>query len=175
MERKLPLGIFFFKMQTKERTPLTVIPNNVYMGFLGGFITIMILALFTQMSANIWLMAPFGASCVLVYALWDAPLSQPRNVIGGHFISTFIGLVMFHLLGNSIWAIALGVGLSISCMVLTKTTHPPAGADPIVVIMAGSSWSFLFFPALFGAISIVLMALIINNLSPNRKYPKFWM
>lgn len=165
---------FIGKMITSERSPLIIWPHNVFMGFLGGFLTILLLSVLTQFSDSLWLMAPFGASCVLLYGLWDAPLSQPRNIIGGHFISTFIGLLVYHNIGDSNWAIALAVGLSISAMVITKTTHPPAGADPIVVIMAGSSWSFLYFPALFGAVVIVLLGLIINNLHPSRRYPKFW-
>ena len=53
-------------------------------GFIGGFIAISLLVFFAKYSGNLWIAAPFGASCVLVFGLWNAPLSQPRNVIGGH-------------------------------------------------------------------------------------------
>lgn len=168
-------GIYWGKMITQARSPLKALPINAAMGFLGGFITIYLLATLTSLSSNMWLMAPFGASCVLAFCVWDAPLSQPRNIIGGHFISTLIGLIAFHVFGQDTWVISLGVGLAIALMVLTKTTHPPAGADPIVVILAGSSWDFLLFPTLFGSIVVVVAALIINNFKMDRQYPKFWI
>jgi CBS-domain-containing membrane protein len=70
---------------------------------------------------------------------------------------------------------ALSVGLAISLMILTRTTHPPAGADPLVVFMAGSGWSFLLTPVLAGSVIIVLVALLVNNLDKNRHYPTFWL
>ena len=79
------------------------------------------------------LIAPFGASCVLVFALPQSPLAQPRNVIGGHMISTLVGLCAYHLIGASPLSFGLAVGLAIAAMLLTAPLHPPAGADPIVV------------------------------------------
>lgn len=165
---------FIAKMGGKERSPLKVSLKTAAIGFIGGFIAIGLLALLTNLTETVWLMAPFGASCVLVFIAWDAPLSQPRNIIGGHFISAASGLLLFHLFGNEFWVIALGVGLAIALMHLTRTTHPPAGANPIVVIMAGSSWSFLLNPVLIGSMMIVVVALLINNLDAQRQYPKFW-
>ncbi|MBJ3787765.1 HPP family protein, partial [Bacillus sp. OA1] len=106
---------------------------------------------------------------------WNAPLSQPRNIIGGHLISTFIGLSIYHLFGNEYWTIALAVGMAIAVMMLTRTTHPPAGADPIIVILGANSWSYLVTPVLIGSVVIVVIALFINNMSSKRSYPTFWM
>lgn len=125
---------------------------------LGGFITILSLAMLTAQLDRLLLIAPFGASCVLVFALPESPLAQPRNVIGGHFISTLVGLGVLSLLGAGPVAFALGVGLAISAMMLTRTLHPPAGADPIVVMLAGASWPFLFTPVLLGTVFIVVLA-----------------
>jgi len=100
----------------------------------GGFLAILALASARAgLGANV-LIAPFGASCVLVFAIPQSPLAQPRNVIGGHMISTAAGLLVFYLLGQTPLAFALGVGLAVTAMLLTGTVHPPAGADPIVVI-----------------------------------------
>jgi len=167
--------LFLGKMKGSGKSPLKILPKNAFIGTLGGFIAIAILALLTDLTLEAWIMAPFGASCVLAFGVWDAPLSQPRNIIGGHLISTFVGLAMFHLFGQGFIVMAAGVGLAIGIMMLTKTTHPPAGANPLVVITAGSSWSFIFTPVLIGAIVIVLVALIINNLDEKRKYPTFWI
>lgn len=165
---------YFAKMRGRGRSTLKVVPRNAVIGALGGFLAIAILALLTHWTSNVWIMAPFGASCVLAFGVWDAPLSQPRSIIGGHMISTFTGLVLVHLFGQSIWVMAAGVGLAIGLMMLTKTTHPPAGADPLVVITASSSWSFLFAPVLIGSVLVAAAALLINNLDKKRRYPTFW-
>jgi len=167
---------YLSKMRGKGRSPLQVNMKDVSTGFIGGTITIFILALLTSATSTPWLIASFGASCVLAFGVWNSPLSQPRNIIGGHFISTFVGLMVYHLFGNEPWSIALGVGLAIAAMMLTKTTHPPAGADPIIVMLGSShSWGFLFTPVLTGCIVIVLVALLINNLRSDRNYPVFWI
>lgn len=158
----------------KNRTPLTWSVKNIVIGFIGGFITIFLLSFLDDFSVLTWFMAPFGASCVLAYAAWESPLSQPRNIIGGHFIATLVGLIVLHTLGSSHLAIGLAVGLAIAATMITKTVHPPAGADPIIVILAGSSWSFLLTPVLLGSVIIVILAIIINRLF-KRDYPKFWI
>ncbi|TYR80913.1 HPP family protein [Priestia megaterium] len=166
---------YFSKMKTSAKSPLKVDMKDAATGLIGGFISILVLAILTNATSTPWLMAPFGASCVLAFGVWNAPLSQPRNIIGGHFISTFVGLSMYHLFGNHPWTLALGVGLAIALMMITKTTHPPAGANPLVVIIGASSWSYLFTPVLIGAVVIVIVALIVNNLRSNRSYPTFWI
>lgn len=135
---------------------------------LGGFLTILALANLGTSLGSPLLIAPFGASCVLVYALPQSPLAQPRNVIGGHFVSTAIGLLTLALLGNGPEAVAAGVGLAIAAMVLTRTLHPPAGADPIVVALAGASWPFLFVPILLGTLVIVLLAKLYGRIAFRR-------
>ncbi|WP_223067582.1 HPP family protein [Paenibacillus caui] len=162
-------------MNGAGRSPLKVLPRNAAIGAVGGFIAIAILAVLTDFTPEVWIMAPFGASCVLAFGVWDAPLSQPRNIIGGHVVSTLTGLTLYHLFGKGTLIMAIGVGLAIGLMMLTRTTHPPAGADPLVVIMAGSGWSFLFAPVLIGAVVIVLVALLVNNLDNKRRYPTFWL
>ncbi|ANS74389.1 hypothetical protein AWM70_07180 [Paenibacillus yonginensis] len=169
------ISAYFMKMKGKGKSPLQINYGDAFTGFIGGFAAILALVLLTNYTSSTWLMAPFGASCVLAFGLWNAPLSQPRNVIGGHFISTLIGLLALYIFGDSPWSIALAVGLAIAAMMLTKTTHPPAGADPIVVIMGHFTFGYLFYPVVSGSIIIVLLALIINNLRDNRQYPTFWV
>lgn len=166
---------YLSKMKGKGRSPLQINVKDAITGLIGGFLTIFALILLTNMTSAVWLMAPFGASCVLAFGLWNAPLSQPRNIIGGHFVSTFVGLAFYHLFGDEPWAIGLAVGLAIAVMMLTKTTHPPAGADPLVVMLGHYSWSYLITPVLTGAVIIVFLALLINNLRSNRNYPTFWI
>ncbi|OAB44072.1 HPP family protein [Paenibacillus antarcticus] len=166
---------YFSKMRGRGRSSLQVNVKDTLTGFVGGFITISALVLLTNMTSSVWLMAPFGASCVLAFGMWNAPLSQPRNIIGGHLISTFVGLATYTMFGNAPWVIGLAVGLAIAFMMLTKTTHPPAGADPLIVILGAYSWSYLVTPVLLGSLIIVFFALILNNLRSNRQYPTFWI
>lgn len=175
IEKKLVHVKYFSKMKGNGRSPLQFNVKDFVTGLTGGFLTIFTLIYLTKMTATEWLMAPFGASCVLIFSAWNAPLSQPRNIIGGHVVSTFIGLLIYQLFGNEPWAIALAVGLAIAMMMLTKTTHPPAGADPLVVMFGAYNWSFLISPVLIGSIIIVIFALLINNLRSNRSYPTFWI
>ncbi|WP_336789905.1 HPP family protein [Paenibacillus sp. MMO-177] len=122
---------------------------------IGAFAAVLILFLFENTTGLALLMAPFGASCVIVFALSDSPLAKPRNVVGGHVISTITGLTLLHVFGQHAWTLAAGVALSIMLMQVTKTLHPPAGADPLVVILAGAGWSFLLTPVLAGALLLV--------------------
>ncbi len=138
---------------------------------IGGFVTIYVLSRLSAGLGVLMLVAPFGASCVLVFALPQSPLAQPRNVIGGHLISSLIGVVVFALLGAHPLTYAVAVGLAISAMQITGTLHPPAGADPIVVLAAGASWKFLLTPILAGTVLIVLVAYGYHRFVSRRQYP----
>jgi CBS-domain-containing membrane protein len=130
--------------------------------------------LLAQLTADfhtVLLIAPFGASCVLVFALPQSPLAQPRNVIGGHLVSTAVGLATFSLMGVHPLSFGVAVGIAIATMELTGTLHPPAGADPIVVLLAKASWAFLISPVLTGAIAIVVLAFVYHRAISRRRYP----
>lgn len=161
----------------KSITPLKSSPQDAFIGFVGGVAAIYILLLLTKWSGNLFIMAPFGASCVLAFGVWDSPLSQPRNIVGGHIISSFVGIFFHRFFGSSMLLTAIAVGIAISLMILSKTTHPPAGADPLVILLGSSTvgWSYLLTPVLSGALVIVIVGLVVNNLAKGRKYPKFWL
>jgi CBS-domain-containing membrane protein len=142
-----------------DRKPLSVLIEGA-----GAFLTILLLAELTAWAGVPLLIAPFGASCVLVFALPQSPLARPRNVIGGHLISATIGLLALQVLGPSPLAYAVSVGLATMAMVLTDTVHPPAGANPIVVILAGAGWSFLLTPVLAGTVLIVAVGMVFHRL-----------
>ncbi len=123
----------------------------------------------------------FGASAVLVYGAIKSPLAQPRNLVGGHILSAVIGVACFQLFGNTIWiASALAVSLAIVAMLATKTLHPPGGATALIAVIGGAKVHSLGFfyalvPAGAGAVILLFVALLVNNLSRNRKYPEFWL
>ncbi|WP_406871196.1 HPP family protein [Thioclava sp. 'Guangxiensis'] len=161
------------------RAPMPPRPSvaKVLAAFTGGTIGIGALALLTSQYNAHLLMAPFGASCVLLFATPDVPLAQPRNVIGGHFFASLIGLIAAHYL-PVIGPLELGVavGLAIALMQVTRTLHAPAGADPLVIMLMGKAvpWTFLLTPVLAGSVILVLIALIVNNVERNSKWPKYW-
>lgn len=150
----------------------------ILMAGLGGMIAISIAALMSARLDQVLVLGSFGASCVILFAYPDAPFAQPRNVIGGHFLSSVIGLLIVALLGVSWWGLGLAVGLAIAVMMFTRTVHPPAGSNPVIVWLAAShgalNWQFLWFPTLFGAMVITVVALVYNNLTREGKYPKYW-
>ncbi|NOI15035.1 HPP family protein [Vibrio hepatarius] len=110
-----------------------------------------------SMSEVALVMAPFGATTVLVFGVPDSPLAQPKNVIFGHLLTAIIGVAFTQYVGVTPLTLALATGLGVSVMLLTKTTHPPAGANPMLIMLAGQGWSFIFTPVLIGAVLIVLV------------------
>lgn len=160
-----------------RRHPLPPKPNlnHVVASAVGGAVAIGAVAFLTEVTGWPWLMAPFGASAVLVFGLPDSPLAQPRNVIGGHLLTTLVGLAFLTAFGASWWSAALAVAVAIAAMQLTRTVHPPAGANPLVVMALGASWEFLINPVLSGAVVIVLVAVLVNNATPKRSYPTYWI
>ncbi|MFT4249101.1 MAG: HPP family protein [Pseudomonas sp.] len=145
---------------------------------LSSFGTIVAIALaggISVLSGIPWLMAPFGASCVLAFGVPDSPLAQPRAIVGGHLVATMVGLAVGAWLGDGWIACALGVGLALAAMQITRTVHAPAGADPLVVIVGHAPVSYLVSPVLAGSLVVVLTAWLVNNIRSARSYPKYWI
>jgi len=142
--------------------------------WLGGFIAISLVAGLADSLEMMLVLGSFGASCVLLFGFPEAPFSQPRNLIAGHFLSSVVGLIFLTLCGPTWWSVALAVGTAIALMMATRTVHPPAGSNPVIVFLIQPGWDFLLFPTLTGALLLALVALIYNNLSRSDKYPKYW-
>ena len=140
----------------------------------GAFVTIALLALFAQHSGLALMMGSFGATCIMVFGFSDAPFAQPRNVIAGHLLSTLSGLIFLNVAGAQWWSMALAVACAIAVMMATRTTHPPAASNPVIVMLLKPGWDFLLTPTLTGAVFIVLVALVYNNLQAEKQYPKYW-
>ena len=138
---------------------------NALFSSLGAFVCIGFLAyLNSSIDGAIWLIPPFGASMVLVMAVYDSPLAKPKNLILGHILSALSGVIIFYLLGNTFISLGLGVALAVFVMMMTNTVHPPAGANPIIVILTGQSISFVFLPVAVGTFIIVVFAYLYNRL-----------
>ncbi|MCG6145328.1 HPP family protein [Leptospira bandrabouensis] len=120
------------------------------------------------------LIGSFGATAVLLFAVPEAPLSQPRNLIGGHLISATIAVILVAIFGTNFFTIGFSVGLSIFVMYLTHTLHPPGGATALIGVIGGVGIDFIIFPVLIGVLILLVNALVVNNFVHHRKYPVVW-
>jgi len=118
-----------------------------------------------------FLIAPFGASCVLLFGVPKSPLAQPANVIGGHMLATVVTLVLRSFLPPDWWAIAIAVGVVIGLMVAFRLTHPPAGATPVVIMLSDPGPIFLLVPMLAGTVALVAIAYVVHHMPPKTAYP----
>ena len=100
---------------------------------------------------------------------------RPKNVFFGHLITSLVGvLILYFLPVDQFLQIAIAVGLGIFFMILLGVTHPPAGGNPIVIILGAVSYDFLLNPIIFGSIIIIVYAIILNRFILKKKYPSNW-
>ena len=158
----------------KRTTPLVSPPPlDVILTWLGAFLGITAIALFAH-QYELPVVASFGASAVLIYGVPDAPLSQPLNVIFGHTFSAAAGVATFMMFGLTWWSPGVGTALALVVMLLTKTTHPPGGATALFAVLTKAHPSYILTPIMAGATILVIIGLLVNNLSPDRQYPRYW-
>lgn len=152
-----------------------------FWSFLGSFTGIGLIA-FIQSTyltelENVFLIGSFGASSVLIYGAIQSPLAQPRNLIGGHLVSAVIGVTVARFLPDILWITApLAVSLSIVTMQYTKSLHPPGGATALIAVIGSEKikalgYFYILSPVLSGVVILLLVALVFNNITPQRKYP----
>ena len=142
---------------------------------LGAAIAIGVMEWFSLTSRYPLAVIPFATSIVLVIGSHDALPAQPRALVGGHVVSTLVGLVLLKLTGPSPWAAAAGVGLAVLAMYLTGTFHPPAGINPLLVISNNLPWSFLIVPVLFGALLLAGFAFVWHRWIRRQDWPQRWL
>ncbi len=137
-------------MRTVLRAVASWRPLAILLAGVGAAVTIYLLLRLHGWTGMAWLIPSFGASCALVFGVPDSPFSRPLSVIGGHLVSSAVGIAVLALLGAGPEAMALAVGCAIMAMMATGTMHPPAGGDPLIVIATGASVGFLLSPILIG-------------------------
>ena len=157
------------------------------LGGIGAGVTIAILAYITFQSVlagtnyGLWLAASFGSSVVVVFGYPENEFAQPKNVLLGHLLCTLVGIVFVILFkisqDRTIFFLALGlaVGIAVMLMMAFKITHPPAGGNTIVVILAQDSFQFLLFPIMVGAVTIIIGGVIYNRFILKKNYPLKWL
>lgn len=170
------LRVYLAKMKGgryRGGVPRASLPALLFMG-LGSFTGISLIAFLALYYELPLLLPSFGASAVLVYSLGHLPMAQPRNVVGGHMMSALMGVTVYQLFGGAWWVIALGVSLAGMAMSVTNTLHPPGGATAFIAVYTGQNFGFILAPVCLGAVILIMVALLINNLPRDRKYPDYW-
>ena len=139
-------------------------------GFFSAF-TIGVLTVLTYKSAlGLFLAASFGSSMVLLFGFPESPFAQPRNVFFGHLVTSLVGVIFVNFIPLPIYInISLAVGVGIFFMIFLNVVHPPAGGNPVMVIIGSVTYDYLLFPIISGAFIIILLAIIINKFFLKKK------
>ncbi len=140
-------------------------------GFFSTF-TIGILTFLTyKTELGVFIIASFGSSMVLLYGFPESPFAQPKNIFFGHLITSCVGVLFVNLSLPIFISIPIAVGVGVSLMILLGITHPPAGGNPIIVIIGGASFNYLLSPVISGSIIVILFGIILNRFIAKKKYP----
>ena len=136
-------------------------------------VTIGILTILTyKTSYGMFLIASFGSSMVLLFGYPESPFAQPKNIFFGHLLTSVVGIIFLYLVPLPIYIIIpLAVGFGIFLMILLNVPHPPAGGNPIIVIMGGVSLDYLINPIIIGSLIILVFGVVLNRLILKKKYP----
>ena len=136
-------------------------------------VTIGVLTVLTYKSTlGYFIAGSFGSSMVLLFGFPESPFAQPKNVFFGHLCTALVGVIFVNFVPLPIYInIAIGVGLGVFLMILLNIVHPPAGGNPIMVIIGSASYDYLINPIIFGCIIILLLAIFVNKFLLQKNYP----
>ncbi len=172
-------------MKGVSKSPPKVSLSEILWSWIGSFTGIALVAYISYGMIDgtglTLIIGSFGASAVLLYGAVKSPLAQPRNLLGGHIFSAVIGVTCYQLLHPHLWvASSIAVATAIAFMHLTKTLHPPGGATALIAVIGGEGihrlgYLYALIPAGAGAVIMLGVALVVNNIPGSRRYPEFWI
>ena len=176
---------YFNKMRGGKTCPARAPWHEILWSAIGSFLGILAVYVLghlheLRLEDSLFLVGSFGATAVLIYGIPASPYAQPRNMIGGHVISAIIGVTCVTVITTSPAIVAaVAVALSLVAMHITRTVHPPGGATALIAVIGGESihalgYWFVLTPVAFGAVLMLIVALLVNNISPHRRYPQYW-
>ena len=147
-------------------------------GLIAGIFSIFTIGILTFLTykteLGIFLLASFGSSMVLLYGYPESPFAQPKNVFFGHLVTASIGVFFVNFIPLPLYInIPLAVGFGVGLMILLNVTHPPAGGNPVIVIIGSVSLDYIFSPVITGSVIIIIFAIVINRYILKKSYPKF--
>lgn len=172
----------FFNKEFRKISLENIDKSNMFWAWIGSFLGIIAISYFHMDILDdkdlTLVVGSFGASAVLIYGVPNSPLSQPRNLIGGHLLSAIVGVISYKLFSSNLFlATAVAVSTSILIMQLTLTLHPPGGATSLIAVIGGEQiheleFFYILIPVFSGALILFLIAFIVNNIPKNRAYPE---
>ncbi|MCT7507263.1 HPP family protein [Aliarcobacter cryaerophilus] len=172
----------FFNKEFRKISLENIDKSNMFWAWIGSFLGIIAISYFHMDILDdkdlTLVVGSFGASAVLIYGIPNSPLSQPRNLIGGHLLSAIVGVISYKLFSSNLFlATAIAVSTSILIMQLTLTLHPPGGATSLIAVIGGEQiheleFFYILIPVFSGALILFLIAFIVNNIPKNRAYPE---
>ena len=172
----------FFNKEFRKISLENIDKSNMFWAWIGSFLGIIAISYFHMDILDdkdlTLVVGSFGASAVLIYGVPNSPLSQPRNLIGGHLLSAIVGVISYKLFSSNLFlATAIAVSTSILIMQLTLTLHPPGGATSLIAVIRGEQihkleFFYILIPVFSGALILFLIAFIVNNIPKNRAYPE---
>ena len=150
--------------------------GNLKQSFFAGIFSIFTIGVLTALTykteLGIFIIASFGSSMVLLFGYPESPFAQPKNVFFGHLLTALVGIFFLHFIPLPLFIIIpLAVGFGVALMILFNVTHPPAGGNPIIVIIGSVSIDYLLSPVISGSIIIIIFAIVLNRLILKKKYP----
>ncbi len=150
--------------------------GNIKQSLFAGIFSIITIGILTTLTykteLGIFLIASFGSSMVLLYGYPESPFAQPKNVFFGHLLTAIVGMIFLYLIPLPLYiVIPIAVGFGVGLMILFNVTHPPAGGNPIIVIMGSVSPDYLLNPVISGSIIILIFGIIINRFILKKTYP----
>ncbi len=150
--------------------------DNLFKSILAGLFSAITIGALTYLTYKttfgLFLIASFGSSMVLLYGYPESPFAQPKNIFFGHFLTALVGIFILNFIPLPIYiTIPIAVGLGVSLMILFNVTHPPAGGNPIIVIVGSVSWDYLFSPIILGSIIVLIFGILVNRFILKKKYP----
>ena len=151
--------------------------DNLVRSILAGLFSAITIGALTYLTykttLGLFLIASFGSSMVLLYGYPESPFAQPKNIFFGHLLTALVGVIILNFVPMPIFiTIPIAVGLGVGLMILFKVTHPPAGGNPIIVIIGSVSLDYLINPIITGSIIVLVFGIAINRFILKKKYPK---
>ena len=148
--------------------------SQIALATVGAVVAVSALSYVAMTTQSLMLLGSFGASALLLFALPEAPLSQPRAVIMGHLAASLIALACLALFGPQWWAVGVATGLAVGFMMMTRTVHPPAGSNAIIVFLAKPSCGLLLGSTVTGTLILVVIAAFYHRTTRRHKYPRYY-
>ena len=150
--------------------------GNLKQSFFAGLFSLFTIGVLTALTykteLGIFIIASFGSSMVLLFGYPESPFAQPKNVFFGHLLTALVGMFFLYFIPLPLFIIIpMAVGFGVGLMILLNVTHPPAGGNPIIVIIGSVSVDFLLSPVISGSIIIIIFAIVLNRLILKKKYP----